>query len=49
MKEKGLINDYLDVMDIFSLQDIKKLADEVLKLSGLFEESTLSEVDEIKN
>ena len=49
MKEKGLIEKYLDVMNMFSLQDIKKLAEEVLRLSGLFEQTTLSEVDELKN
>ena len=49
MKEKGLIKDYLDVMDMFSMQDIKKLAEEVLKLSGVFDDTTLKEVDEIKN
>ena len=49
MKEKGLITDYLDVMDMFSMQDIKKLAEEVLKLSGVFDDTTLKEVDEIKN
>lgn len=49
MMRNGDIQDYTDVVDMFTRADRKQLAEEVLKLSGVYDESTVKEVDEIKN
>lgn len=49
MMENGDIQEYTDVVDMFNRADRKQLAEEVLKLSGVYDESTVKEVDEIKN
>lgn len=49
MMRNGDIQEYTDVVDMFTRADRKQLAEEVLKLSGVFDESTVKEVDEIKN
>lgn len=49
MMRNGDIQEYTDVVDMFTRADRKQLAEEVLKLSGVYDESTVKEVDEIKN
>lgn len=49
MMENGDIQEYTDVVDMFNRADRKQLAEEVLKLSGVYDESTVKEADEIKN
>lgn len=49
MMRNGDIQEYTDVVDMFTRADRKQLAEEVLKLSGVYDESTVKEADEIKN
>lgn len=49
MKENGQIKNELEVMDMFSDVDRSQLARKVVELSGIYDETTVSEVEEIKN
>lgn len=49
MMENKMIKDYIDVCDAISPVDRKQLVREIIKLSGLTEESTVKELEEIKN
>ncbi len=49
MKENGQIRNELEVMDMFSKSDRKALAHKVLELSGIYDNTTVNEVDELKN
>jgi hypothetical protein len=48
MKEKGMIQDYLEVCECIDLKDRNKIVNEILELSGVLGESTVKELDEIK-
>ena len=51
LKESGDIDKYYDVADIFKRADRRKIAEKILELSGVYEESTvkvISETEEIK-
>lgn len=48
MMEEGMIENHLQVIDIFEVADINYLVKEVLKLSGMTQKSSFSEVEEIK-
>lgn len=49
MVKEGIIKEHLEVMNMFSITDISKLANEIIELSGLNDESSISEVSELKN
>lgn len=48
MKEKPMIQDYLEVCECIDLKDRNKIVNEILELSGVLGESTVKELDEIK-
>lgn len=47
--EQGVIKEHLEVMDMFKPADRKKLANEVMKLSGVLDDTSVKELDEVKN
>lgn len=47
--EQGVIKEHLEVMDMFKPADRKKLANEVLRLSGVLDDTSVKELDEVKN
>lgn len=49
MKENGQIKQELEVMDMFSDVDRSQLAKMILEISGIYDETTVSEVEEAKN
>lgn len=51
LKESGDIEKYHEVADVFKRADRRKIAEKILELSGVYEESTvtvISETEEIK-
>lgn len=48
MVNEGIVKEHIQIMDMFSLADRTKLANEVLALSGMKDKSTVSDVDELK-
>ena len=51
LKENGDIERYHDVVDIFKRADRRKIAEKILELSGIYEESAItmiSETEEVK-
>lgn len=49
MVENGDIEEHIEVIQMFSGADKKSIARKILELSGIYDESTIKEVDEIKN
>lgn len=49
LKEKGEINTYTEVTDIFELSEIQEISIEVMKLSGAIGGKKVTVVDELKN
>lgn len=47
--EQGVIKEHLEVMDMFTPSDRSQLAKEVMKLSGVMDDTTVKELDEVKN
>lgn len=47
--EQGVIKEHLEVMDMFTPADRSALAKEVMKLSGITDDTTVKELDEVKN
>lgn len=47
--EQGVIKEHLEVMDMFTPADRTALANEVMKLSGVMDGTTVKELDEVKN
>lgn len=47
--EQGVIKEHLEVMDMFTPADRSVLAKEVMKLSGITDDTTVKELDEVKN
>lgn len=44
----GTINKHYEIANMFSIADRNAIANEILKLSGIFDESTVKAVDEIE-
>lgn len=49
MVEQGVIKKHLEIMDMFTPADRSALAKEVMKLSGIMDNTTVKELDEVKN
>lgn len=49
LKDKGLIQEYLDVVDIFDMSEITDIAVEIMKLSGVIGSKKVTVIDELKN
>ena len=47
--EQGVIKEHMEIMDMFTPADRSKLAKEVMKLSGILDDTTVKELDEVKN
>lgn len=49
MMDTGDIKEHLEVVDMFDRADKKEIARRILTLSGVYDESSIKEVEEIKN
>lgn len=49
MKDNGMIKEHLEVCDAVSSTDRKQIVHEILAFSGLYDETTVKELDEVKN
>lgn len=49
LKDKGLIHEYPEVVEIFNRDEITDIATEIMKLSGLISKERVTVVDELKN
>lgn len=49
MIDNGMIKEHLEVCDAVSSADRKKIVHEILALSGVYDETTVKELDEVKN
>lgn len=47
--EQGVIKEHMEIMDMFTPADRSTLAKEVMKLSGVMDDTTVKELDEVKN
>lgn len=48
LKEEGAIKEHLDVIDIFSRADRKEIAEQILKISGIYDETTVKPYEELE-
>ena len=49
LKNQGAISTYLEVVDIFDMSEIREIAEEIMKLSGVLKSKKVTVVEELKN
>lgn len=49
LKDKGIIHEYPEVVEIFNRDEITDIATEIMKLSGVISKERVTVVDELKN
>lgn len=49
LKEKGVIQDYLEIVKVFELSEIPDIATEIMQFSGVLSSRKVTVVEELKN